>query len=300
MELRQLKYFVTVAKTLSFSEASRRLYITQGTISQQIQQLENEIGASLFDRNRHSVVLTEAGEELLPLAIQTIEDSEVCSNRMRDLKGALTGTLRIGTTHSFSALLTDTVRKFIGEHPGVRLKIQSETATDLLEKLRDRELDLALAFKPSTAYEELESEPLFRNTLSAVMRKDHPLASNKFLTLEDLESHRIVLPGKGLQARRAFDRYLGLDTRKLNVTVEVNDPGLIMDIVESTRLISVVSSLASYYRPNLVAIPLAGGNYSMIGCIHRLRDGYRKRSADIFVEMLRDSAQIERISKGLD
>lgn len=300
MELRHLKYFVMVARTLNFSEASRRLYITQGTLSQQIQQLEGEIGAQLFDRTRHSVILTEAGEELLPLAIQTIEYSEICHNRIKDLKGALTGTLRIGTTTSFSALLTDTVSRFVKEHPGVRLTILSESATEIINMLRDKELDVALAFKPAVAYEELESETLFKNSLSAVMRKDHPMASHKVLTMEDLEKHRIVLPGKSLQARRAFDRYLGLDTRKLNVSVEVNDPNLIMDIVQSTNLISVVSSLASYYRTSLVAIPLEGGNYSIDGCIHRHKEGYRKRSADIFVEMLRDSAQIERISKGLD
>ena len=300
MELRHLKYFVMVSKTLNFSDAATRLFITQGTLSQQIQQLESEIGTQLFDRTRHSVVLTEAGEELLPLAIRTIEDSEACCNRMRDLKGKLTGTLRIGTTHSFSELLTDTVKKFIKEHHGVKLKIQSETASDLIEMLLNKELDLALAFKPAMAYEELESEPLFKNRLSAVMRRYHPLASHKFLTMEDLENHRIVLPGKGMQARRAFDRYLGLDTRKLNVTVEVNEPGLIMDIVQSTNLITVISSLASYYRPNLVAIPLEGGNYSMVGCVHRLKDGYRKRAADIFIEMLRESAQVERICKGLD
>lgn len=300
MELRHLKYFVTVAKTLNYSEAARRLYITQGTLSQQIQQLEGEIGSQLFDRTRHSVILTEAGEELLPLALRTLEDSQICSDRMRDLKGALAGTLRIGTTHSFSALLTETVRKFIKGYPDVTLKIRSETASDLLDMLRDKELDLALAFRPSLAYEELESEPLFRNSLSAVMRREHPMASNKVLTMGDLENHRIVLPGKGLQARRAFDRFLGLDTRKLNVTVEVNDPNLIMDIVQSTNLIAVVSSLASYYRPNLVSIPLEGGNYSMVGCVHRHKEAYRKCSADIFIEMLRESAQIERIGKGLE
>lgn len=300
MELRHLKYFVTIAKTLNFSEASRRLFISQGTLSQQIQQLENEIGAQLFERDRHSVILTEAGEELLPLAIRTIEDSEICSNRIKDLKGALTGTLRIGTTPSFSSLLSETIKNFVKEHPGVKLIISSEEATDLIEMLRNKELDLVLSFKPVMAYEELEAEPLFRNSLCAIMRKDNPLASRKVLTMEELEKHRLVLPGKGLQARRAFDRFLGLDTRKLDVSVEVNDPNLIMDIVQSTNLITVISSLAAYYRPNLVAIPLEGGNYSMTGSILYLKDGYRKRSADIFMEMLRDSAQIERISKGLD
>lgn len=300
MELRHLKYFVMVAKTLNFTEASHRLCITQGTLSQQILQLEGEMGTQLFERTKHTVALTEAGKELLPLAIQTIEDSEVCNCRMRDLKMALTGTLYIGTTSSFSALLTDTVRMFVREYPGVSLKIQSETATELMELLRARELDLALAFKPSMAYDDLESETLFTNRLSAVMRKDHPLSSRKFLTMEELENHRIVLPGRGLQARRAFDLFLGLDTRKLNLTVEVNDPNLIMDIVQSTNLISIVSSLAAYYRPELVAVPLEGGHYIMEGCIHRLKEGYRKRSADLFIDMLRDSAQIERISKGLE
>ena len=62
MELRQLKYFLMVAKTLSFSEAAKRLYITQGTLSQQIKQLEDELGFQLFSRTSHSVALTEAGE----------------------------------------------------------------------------------------------------------------------------------------------------------------------------------------------------------------------------------------------
>lgn len=73
MELRQLKYFLMVAKTLSFSEAAKRLYITQGTLSQQIKQLEDELGFQLFSKTSHSVALTEAGEKLLPAAKQTVD-----------------------------------------------------------------------------------------------------------------------------------------------------------------------------------------------------------------------------------
>lgn len=300
MELRQLRYFVMVSKTLNFSEAARRLFITQGTLSQQIMQLENEIDAQLFDRSGHAIALTEAGEELLPLAVQTIQDADICNNRMKDLKGAVSGTLRIGTTHSFSAILADAASGFLKQNPGVKLKIQSETAADLIDLLRDRELDLALAFKPVKVYDDIESEPLFKSNLSAIMRREHPLASRRSLTLEELENHRIVLPGKGLQARRTFDRFLGLDTRKLNVTVEVNDPDLIMDLVQCTNLIAIVSTLATFYRPNLVAVPLEGANYTMTGCVHRLKDGYRKKSADIFLKLLHNSAQIERIVKGLN
>lgn len=299
MELRQLKYFSVLAQTLNFSEAARRLFITQGTLSQQIKQLEYETGAQLFERTSHNVRLTEAGEELLPLALKTMEDTRECQDRMRDLRGALTGTLNLGTTHSFTGLMTDTVKNFLKENQGVNLNIHLGTAADLLEMIRNRQLDLALAFKPIMEYDEIESEVLFKTSLSIVMRKGHPLADRESLSLEDLENQGVALPGKGLQARRTFDRFVGLDTRRLNIRVELNDPNLIMDIVQGTNLVTVLSPLAAYYRANLVAIPLGEKGFPMTGCVHRLKDGYRKRSSEVFLDMLRESAQMERLCKNL-
>ena len=295
MELRQLKYFVMVAKTLNFSEASRRLFITQGTLSQQRQQLENEMGCQLFDRNSHNVCLTEAGEELLPLAEQTLESAKLCRDRMTDLRGALSGTLNIGVTHSFSGLLTGSIKEFIKAYPGVNLNIYYKTASELIEMLREKTVDLILAFKTIQHYEDIEAETLFTSKLCVVMRKGHPLADNRHISLEDLESQGIVLPGSGLQARKIFERYVGIDTRKLNVRVELNDPNMIMDLVQGTNLVSLVSSLATYYRQNLVAIPLEEGSHVMLGCVQWLKDGYRKKSAEVLIDMIRDSALIERI-----
>lgn len=299
MELRQLKYFVTVAQTLNFSEASRRLFITQGTLSQQIKQLEDEMGTQLFSRTSHSVMLTEAGEELLPLALSTLDASDVCRARMIDLRGALAGTLNIGVTHSFSGLLTDAVRNFLHKHPGVKLNIFCKSSSELIEMLREKDVDLILAFKPVQKYDDVEAEVLFRSRLSVVMRRDHPLADRTSLSMEDLEKQGVVLPGSGMQARKMFDRFVGVDTRKLDVHIELNDPNLIMDIVQGTNLVSIVSSLAVYYRPGLVAVPLENGGHDMLGCVQRLKDGYRKKSSEVFVEMLRDSAMIGKISGSL-
>lgn len=297
MELRQLRYFIAVAKTLNFSEASRKLFITQGTLSQQIMQLEDELGTKLFARSSHSVTLTEAGEELIPLAKSTLEASDLCRFKMNDLKNALTGTLNVGVTHSFSGLLAGTVRNFLEDHPGVTLNIYYKTASELIEMLRQKELDFIMAYKPSTVYEDIETEPVFDAQLCAVMRNDHPLVGRKSICFADLENHGIVLPGSGLQVRREFDRFVGVDTRKLNVRVEVNDPNMIMDIVQKTELIAIVSSLAAFYRQNLVAILLEDHGHDMQGCFQWLKDGYRKRSAEVFLGMLRDSAQIERICR---
>ena len=85
MELRQLKYFVAAAKSLNFSTAAKSLNITQSTLSQQIKQLENELGDDLFYRTSHEVTLTESGSALLPYAIKTVSDADNCRQRVDDI-----------------------------------------------------------------------------------------------------------------------------------------------------------------------------------------------------------------------
>ena len=124
MEIRQLKYFLKVAETLNFSEASRKLYITQSTLSQQISHLEQEIGLPLFERNSHEVYLTEAGKELLPYAQNAVNCTMACVDHMNDLKEMLTGELNIGVTYSFSNIMAETLIAFLHAYPHVKLNIQ--------------------------------------------------------------------------------------------------------------------------------------------------------------------------------
>ena len=95
------------------------------------------MGLQLFERTSHSVTLTEAGEALLPMAENMLETSRECRDKMNDIKQSLCGTLNIGVTHSFSTLLTDTVKSFLKQYPGVNLKIYYETAAELSDKVYD-------------------------------------------------------------------------------------------------------------------------------------------------------------------
>lgn len=287
MELRQLKYFVTVATTLNFSTAAKKLFITQGTLSQQIKQLENELGSPLFHRTSHSVMLTDSGMEMLPIAQKVIDASEECRQKVIDLRKSLTGTLNIGLTSSFRNLLKDTVKDFIRQYPGVKLNIVYKPVKELHEMLEAGEIDFMIAFKPAAAYEHVDSEELFTSRLGAIMHRDHPLASSTLLTFNDLRRHRIILPGSGMQARKAFDRFVDLDTSDLDVAVELNDPETIMSLLHGTRLIAIASSLLLKYDPSLVAVPLKEAPRNMVTCVHWLHDAYRKRSALKFVELLR-------------
>lgn len=299
MELRQLKYFVNVATTLNFSEAARKLYITQGTLSQQIKCLEDELNVQLFERSPHSVRLTESGEELLPLAKQTIESSLACSDRMKDLQKGVSGTLKIGTTQSFQGLLANAVLSYNKAYPGVKLKLYSRPESDLLKMLRDKEIDLALTYKVFDDIDDVESEVLFRTSLGVLVRKDHPLAQKSSLTLDDIRTQKLIIPGRELQARKSVDRLVGINTKELEIVMEMNDQETMSSIVQGSFLAAIATPLAAWDRPSLRFLPLDEGLHIMSGCVHSLKNTYKKRSVEAFLEELHKSANIERISKDL-
>ncbi len=296
MEIRQLRYFVRMAQTLNFSEAARSLYVSQSTLSQQIKSLEDELGTILFQRDSHSVSITEGGEMLLPLAIQTLQDSEACKAQMNDLKELLTGELNIGVTYSFSQILTETVRNFVREYPGVKLNIFYRNMAELMEVLRHREVDLVLAFKPDQPYDEIESSYLFGDKLSVIMRRDHPLADKESISLEELKRHRLAIPAKGLQARNALEKYICIEQSGLNVSLEINEANILLDIVQNTNLLTLLSDASVRGRDFLKAVPLNLPDNQMQGCVHTLKRVYHKRSAEVFIKMLRDANTIHEIS----
>lgn len=296
MELRQLKYFVRTAQTLNFSEAARSLYVSQSTLSQQIKALEDELGTILFQRDSHSASLTQSGSMLLPLAIQTIQDSEACKAQVNDLKEMLTGELNIGVTYSFSHILTEAVNNFVKEYPGVKLNIVYRNMAELMEALRHREVDLVLAFKPGQPYNEIESSELFDDKISVIMRKDHALADRKSISLEELSRHRLAIPAKGLQARNALEKYICIEHSDLNICLEINEANILLDIVQENNFLTMLSEATVRGRDLLKAVPLDLPDNQMQGCVHTLKRVYHKRSADAFVKMLRDTNIIQELS----
>ena len=296
MELRQLRYFVRTAQTLNFSEAARSLYVSQSTLSQQIKSLENELGTVLFQRDSHSASLTQSGALLLPLAIQTIQDAEACKAQVNDLKEMLTGELNIGVTYSFSHILTETIKTFAREYPGVKLNIFYRNMAELMEALRHREVDLVLAFKPDQPYSEIESSNLFSDKLSVIMRKDHPLAGKDSIKLEELGRYRLAIPAKGLQARNALEEYICIEQSDLNVCLEINEANILLDIVQDNNFLTMLSGTSIRGRDLLKAVPLVLPYNRMQGCVHTLKRVFHKRSADAFVKMLRDANIIQELS----
>ena len=296
MELRQLRYFLKAAETLNFSEASKELFITQSTLSQQIRQLERELGVSLFQRNSHEVLLTENGEHLLPYARKTIIDADTCVESMNDLKEMIGGTLNIGVTYTFSPLLTDSLLDFMKSYPKVKLNIFYKPRTELMDMLQEREVDFVLAFKPTRRYEHIESHVLFNNRLTVVVNENHPLAGHKSISLSELERYDMALPSFGLQARNTFDDIRSNTDHKYKVRIELNDVSILLKLVRETNYVSVLAETTIHEEDGLVGIPLEAANDNMEGCVHLLKNAYVKNSAREFYRLLSESNAIKKYS----
>lgn len=297
MELRQLRYFAKVAETLNFSEAAKELCITQSTLSQQVKQLEQELDACLFQRNSHGVSLTEAGIELLPYARTTLRDAEVCVERLHDLRDVLAGTLNIGVTYSFAPMLTETIFTFMKQYPRIKLNVCYKPMAELMELLRQREVDFVLAFRPCVAMEDIESHILFQNYLAAIVSPLHSLAREEKVSLERLSQFNLALPSKGLQARNALDRMLERCSCPLKIHVELNDPNILLELVRQGNLITVLAEASIHNETGVKAIPIDVPQNDMVGCVHTLRDAYRKCSMREFIRLLNESVAIrERVS----
>ena len=293
MELRQLKYFAKAAETLNFSDAAKALNIAQSSLSQQIKQLEDELGVQLFLRNSHSIRLTEAGELMLPHALRTIHDAEACTDRIHDLRQLLTGTLNVGVTHSFSPILTETVVSFMKLYPRIKLNVIYKPMGELMELLAKRELDFVLAFKPNQTMPDVESHILFQNSLSAVVNAGHPLARKEKVTLTELEHYDLALPSKGLQARNAFDSVI-TPYNNFHIRLELNEVNILLRLIRQTNLVTVLAEDSIFNAHEVKAVPLDVPDNEMVGCVHILKDPYHKHSIKEFIRLLTESIAVKK------
>ena len=294
MELRQLRYFVKTAETRNFSHAASCLNIAQSSLSQQIKHLEDELGTQLFIRDSHSLQLTEAGEVILPFALRTIQDAEACVDRINDLRKLLTGTLNIGVTHSFSPILTESVISFIKMYPKIKVNIVYKQMNELMELLSNRELDFVLAFKPIQTFPNVDSHILFQNTLSAIVGKNHPLASKEKVSISELEKYDLALPSKGMQARNAFNNIVS-DCDVFKIRIELNDVNTLLKLVRQTSLVTVLAEDSIYDFSDVKAVPIDVHDNQMSGCVHILKETYRKQSMQEFIRILTESIAVKRL-----
>ncbi|HEX4223136.1 MAG TPA: LysR substrate-binding domain-containing protein [Pseudonocardiaceae bacterium] len=185
MELRQLRYFVTVAEELHFGRAAERLHIGQPAVSQQIRQLERELGVELFDRSPRHVRLTEAGRRFLPEARTVLAAEERARAIITDLLGERGGTLRLGTSDGLGARLEAVLDEFARRAPKVHVELVSATTRTRLDRVRAGQLD-ATFVRGIDASPQLRLEPVWTDQVLVALPANNALAGNDPIGLAEL------------------------------------------------------------------------------------------------------------------
>ena len=202
MELRQLQYFVKVARMQHVTQAAEELHIFSTAVSRQIHQLEEELGVSLFIQQGRNLQLTPVGKLFLERIEVILSDIDRAITEVHDFFDPEYGEIRIGFPHSLGALLVpDIVSKFRKEHPNVRFKFRQGVYTGLLREVVKCELDLAF-ISPFPANDELVTgEMLMHEELFAILPSTHRLAGQESIRLEQLKDDPFVLFNEGYSLR---------------------------------------------------------------------------------------------------
>jgi LysR family hydrogen peroxide-inducible transcriptional activator len=197
MEMHQLRYVVAVARTRNFSRAAELCHVSQPSLSQQIQKLEDELGERLFDRMKREAKLTSHGETFLPRAVRILEETDAAKREAADAKGLLRGTVLVGVLPTIAPyLLPDVMTTFTERFPGVQIVVQEDTTAHLLKLLLACEIDFALASRPIRD-RRLEVKELFSEELLLALPPGHPLIRKRTVSANDLAGERLIVMQQG-------------------------------------------------------------------------------------------------------
>lgn len=197
MELHQLRYVVAVARTGNFSRAAAHCHVSQPSLSQQIQKLEEELGERLFDRLKTHARLTPAGEALHERAVRILAEVEAAEREATESRALSRGFVTLGVLPTIAPyLLPRVLPPFSQAFPGIAIVVQEDVTSQLLARLAACELDLAIASLPIPD-ERMQTETLFTEELLVALPPNHPLGKKPSIRAADLEAERFILMKEG-------------------------------------------------------------------------------------------------------
>jgi len=195
MELRHLRYFVTVADLLNFTKAAATLRVAQPSLGRQIHDLEDELGVALLKRNSRFVRLTAAGEAFLSEARALLQQSEKAAQTVRAFATGERGEIHIGYAPSLTVeVLPQALRAFEQQCPRVRVTLHDLSVSEMIQGLNERRLDIALIARPSNkqlrglVFAELRTYPV-----CLAVHGKHSLAQAKYVSLAQIEQERLIV-----------------------------------------------------------------------------------------------------------
>ena len=233
MDNQNLKAFITVANSGSFSESAEQLHLTQSAISKRIAQLEHQIGKKLFDRIARQVTLTEAGTELLPRALRILQEYENALQAINDLSGEASGTLRLAISHHLGLhRLPPVLKQFAQQYPKVTLDIEFMDSEKAYEQVLHGQSEVAIITLALESHHNIHSQKIWNDPLRFICAQDHPLATLTKPELKDLAEYPIILPGLNTYTGRIIQNLFQQEGIPLKAPMSTNYLETISTMVE--------------------------------------------------------------------
>ena len=193
MTITQLKYVLAVAEYRNFTTASEHCFVTQPTLSMQIQKLEDELDTKIFNRNKKPIQLTEIGLKIVEQAKIIVDESNRINDIVEQQKGFIGGDFKLGIIPTIMpTLLPLFLKTFIKKYPKVNLKIEELTTEDCIKKLTDGHIDVAIAATP-LENESIKERVLYYEPFVGFVPKEHRLFETKNINVDDLNIEDILL-----------------------------------------------------------------------------------------------------------
>ena len=292
MEIRQLRAFVVITETGTFTAGAQRTHVTQAAISMQIRQLELEIGAPLFVRAPRRVMLTEAGERLLDRARRILREHDAALAEMAELTGAEHGRLRLASASGMISAepLPDILQELRARHPRAQMTVTSGTSAELAQQIIEGEIDIAFVSLPVEA-RGIVTETLTHDELVAIASPRHPLAKQRVISAAALAGEPLILGERGGNTRRLIDHFFAVAGVHPNVTMELSRQAAIKRMVEAGMGVGIVPTLTvreEVAAGRLVSWWIEGAQINWELGLARLRGGYESPILRTFLDLCRN------------
>ena len=265
IDLMKLKTFIYAAENLSFSEAAKRLHLTQPTVSHHIKTLEESLGGTLFIRSGHTLKLTESGRLLFPWAHKLVYQAIQVEELMASRKEEIVGHLRIAcSTTAGKYILPQLAARFCQRYPGIQVSILACTPEHIMVQLLEGEANLGVISSDNLCGNGLECQEFFNDDITLIVPADHPWASRHAVEPADLLEEQIIMRESTSGTRRVLLTELAkhdITLDDLNIFLELGNAEAIVMTVQAGYAISFVSSLATISAEatgRVTAVPVSG------------------------------------------
>lgn len=193
MTITQLQYVLAVAEHQNFTKAAQKVFVTQPTLSMQIQKLEEELDIQIFDRSKKPIQLTETGRKIVNQARNIVNESDRIQDIVDQQKGFIGGVFRLGVIPTIMpTLLPMFLTNFVKKYPKVKLKIEELNTEAIIEKLKEGHLDAAIAATP-LEFPGIKEQVLYYEPFVAFIPEGHRLSKNEKLVVDDLDIDDMLL-----------------------------------------------------------------------------------------------------------